>query len=120
MKKSVEIRKLEQRLYRRGMLQTQSGVVIKPPKRLFKTIGEEVLWILNQEKLSLSVKEISNYLGKDVKTVGKVMIKLTATGVELVNRFKKSTTFKYNVNFNKDLDIPTIYKMARMSSTKKF
>lgn len=120
MRKSSEVLKLEKRLYGRGMLQTQSGLVIKAPKRMFQTIGEEILWILNQQKLCLTVNELSNYLGKDKKTIGKVMIKLTSSSVDLVKKIKgPSAGFGYRSNFNKDLDIPTIYKTIRMAATKK-
>jgi hypothetical protein len=120
MEKTKAIRKLEERLQRRGMLQGQSGKVLTPPKMLFKTLGEEILWILNQEKLSLSVKELSNYLSRDVKIIGKVMLKLTATHVNLVKRIKVSSSYKYRANFNKERDIPTMYEMIRQNSTKKF
>jgi hypothetical protein len=107
--------KLEQRLYRRGMLQGASGNVIKPAKRKYKTLGEEILWILNQEKLSLPVSELANYLDADKKTIQKVMRKLTSSSINLVKKNKSNSVFVYSVNFNKDLDIPTIYKMARMA-----
>jgi len=112
-------KKLEQRLLRRGMLITTLGDVIEPPTRMYKNLGEEILWILNQEHLSLTVKELSNYLSKDKKIINKVMQKLTATNVNLVKKRKESSHYLYSANFNKDLDIPTLYKMTRMESTKK-
>jgi len=119
MIKSKEVQKLETRLYRRGMKQGRSGNVIIPPKRLYRNIGEEVLWILNQEDLSLTAKEIANYTGKDVKVIQKVMLKLTSSAVNLVSKEKKFGSYRYRSNFNKDFDIPTIYKMTRLGATKK-
>jgi hypothetical protein len=120
MKKSAELYKLEERLQKRGMVQTMGGEVLYPPKRMFQTLGEEILWILNQEKLCLTVNELSRYLGKDKKTIGKVMIKLTSSSVNLVKKIKRSSAgFGYRSNFNKDLDIPTLYKSVRMAATKK-
>ncbi len=119
MKKSKEIQQLETKLFRRGMVQTNTGVVVTPPKRLYKNLGEEILWILNQKDLSLTAKEIANYLGKDNKVIQKVMLKLTTTTVNLVTKEKKASSFRYRSNFNKDFDIPTIYKMTRLNATRK-
>ena len=120
MKKSKEIQQLENRLLRRGMVLTTKGNVITPPKRLYGTLGEEVLWILNQKKLSLSAKELAKYLCKDNKIIQKVMLKLTSSAVPIVTKEKKFSSFRYRSNFNKDLDIPSIYKMTRLGTTKKF
>jgi len=117
MKKSKEILGLEQKLIRRGMLQTTDGVVIIPPKRLYKTLGEEILWILNQEKVTLSVTELSNYLGKDSKVISKVMRKLTSSGI-LVTKQKYASSFVYGANFNSKHSIPTMYKMMQLASKK--
>jgi len=113
-------KELEKKLFRRGMLQTIDGQVINPPNRLFKNLGEEVLWILNEaEDVKLSTTDLSNYLCTNIKTMQKVLRKLTASNVNLVEKKKtESNKVFYKANFNKDLDIPTIYKLTRMEATK--
>ena len=116
----VMLRKhLEKKLMRRGMLKTTTGNVIKPPNRIYNNLGEEILWLLNESDIKLSVNDISKYLDADKKTINKVMRKLTATNVNLVTKKKQGPVFVYSANFTKDLDIPTAYKLVRMEATKR-
>lgn len=109
---------LEKKLMRRGMLITIDGEVLDPPRRMFKTLGEEILWILNEAEIELTVNDLSSYLIRDKKIINKVMRKLTASNVNLVNKRKNGARCFYNANFNKDLDIKTAYKLVRMEATK--
>jgi len=109
---------LEKKLMRRGMLKVIDGTVIQPPKRMFKTLGEEILWLLNESDVKLTVNDLSNYLQTDKKIINKVMRKLTATNVNLVTKQKQGSYFAYSANFNKDLNIPTAYSLVRMESTQ--
>ena len=109
---------LEKKLMRRGMLKMIDGTVIQPPNRMFKTLGEEILWVLNESDVKLTVNDLSNYLVKDKKIVNKVMRKLTATNINLVVKKKQGSCFTYSANFNKDLNIPTAYKLVRMEATQ--
>ena len=112
-------KQLEKKLIRRGMKKMLGGKTIIPPKRMFETLGEEILWILNESEVKLSVNELSDYLCKDKKTIQKVMRKLTSSKVNLVKKVKNGNEFLYKADFNKDLDIKTFYKVVRMEATQR-
>jgi len=112
-------KELEQKLIRRGMLIQMNGNVLEAPKRMFKTLGEEILWILNEAELKLTVNQLAAYLNSDQKTIQKVMRKLTMSNVNLVKKQKLNSNFVYSANFRKALNIPTLYKLVRMEATKK-
>ena len=111
-------KQLEKKLMRRGMLKTITGQVLQPPNRIYDNLGEEILWILNEADLQLCCDDFSNYLYKDKKIINKVLRKLTASNVGLVSKKKEKSKYYYSANFQKDLDIPTIYKLVRMETTK--
>lgn len=112
-------KKFEKKLIRRGMLKTIDGTVLRGPNRQFKNLGEEILWMINEADFKLSVDELAKYLDKDKKIINKVMRKLTATNVNLVTKEKMGPRFLYSANFQKDIDIPTIYKLVRMNATAR-
>lgn len=118
--KSIK-KKLEQRLFKRGMLKMTTGEVLCAPTRMFENLGEEILWILNQQYLKLTVNELANYLLTDKKVIGKVMRKLTASNASMVKKEKdiNSSRFLYSAHFSDDLDISTIYRLTRKLATQK-
>jgi len=111
-------KQLEKKLMKRGMLKTIEGQIIEPPDRLYDKLGEEVLWILNEATIKLSCDDFSKYLCKDYKIMNKVLRKLTTSNVGLVEKKKIYGKYYYTANFQKNLNIPTIYKLVRMESTK--
>ncbi len=114
----VQLRKIfEKKLIRNGMMKTIDGQVLRAPNRKFKNLGEEILWMINEADFKMSVKDLSTYLDKDNKIINKVMRKLTATNVNLVTKQKRGARFVYSANFQKNIDIPTIYKLVRMNAT---
>ena len=117
---NLQLKKIfEKKLIRRGMLKTTDGQVLVPPNRQFNTLGEEILWMINEAKFKLSVNELATYLDKDTKIINKVMRKLTATNVDLVKKQKQGSQFVYSANFSEDIHIPTIYKLVRMNTTAR-
>jgi len=112
-------KKFEKKLMRKGMLRMITGEVIKPPDSEYNTLGENILWMLNEADFKLTVNELANYLDKDKKVINKVMRKLTATNVNLVKKEKRGPHYLYSANFQKDIHIPTIYKLVRMNATEK-
>jgi len=111
-------KQLEKKLMRRGMLKTINGKAIQPPTQLYDNLGEEILWILNESDVKLSCNDFANYLCRDKKIINKVLRKLTTSNVGLVEKKKEKAKYFYTATFQKNLDIPTIYKLVRMESTK--
>jgi len=115
----IQKKQFEKKLIRRGMLKTINGDVIKPPTRLYKTLGEEILWCLNKSDAKLTTSDFARYFGSDIKIIQKVMRKLTNSTTKLVKLNKRKNKIYYTAKFQKDLDIPTAYKLIRMGATKK-
>jgi hypothetical protein len=111
-------REFEKKLMRRGMVKMTDGTILKAPIRNYRTLGEEILWMMNEADISLCVDDLSRYLVTDKKTIQKVMRKLTASNVNLVKKRKVGSVYHYTANFKKDLDIPTLYKLTRMEATR--
>lgn len=118
--RKIEImkRKFEDKLIRKGMLMTTDGEVIRPPVIKYKKLGEKILYLLNLSRLHLNVNEISNYLVKDKKIIGKVMMKLTYTDIDIIHRMKKGRKYYYTASLGKDTDLKTTYKLIRKTATK--
>ena len=111
-------KEFEKKLMRRGMVKMTDGSIIKEPNRKYKNLGEEILWMMNEADISLTVNDLSRYLLKDKKIIQKVMRKLTSSNVNLVSKRKVGLEYHYTANFKKDLDIPTLYKLTRMEATR--
>ena len=91
-------REFEKKLMRRGMVKMTDGTILKAPIRNYRTLGEEILWMMNEADISLCVDDLSRYLVTDKKTIQKVMRKLTASNVNLVKNIgigKKATHTKF-------------------------
>ena len=97
----VKLKKdLEKKLRDRGMKITIHGDVIEPPQRMFKNLGEEVLWILNESKIRLSTN-------------------LPNRKLEMVQKEKIGSRCFYTANFQDTINIPTAYKLIRQTATQK-
>ena len=85
-------------LQRRGRIATTEGTTMIPPNRMFKTIPEEMLELLHESPFPLTIKDISNYLGLNPKSISKAMTKMMGTDVapKYITKIKKGRTPYYS------------------------
>ena len=108
-------KRLEENLKNRGRTCFTNGLTAKPPKRWFKTMTEEIIYLLNDSAIPLTTKDISNYLGFEHKSVGKAMrnILLYRNASKYISKIKNGNTVLYDCNIPDGVDVPTIYKLIR-------
>lgn len=102
-------------LNKRGRLSTTTGCTVTAPRRLFKNIPEEIINFLNIAKISLSSKEIAEYLGLNYKSVSKSLTKLFKSEVtyQYIKRIKSGKTTYFKCVLPHDIDISGLYKVIR-------
>jgi hypothetical protein len=111
-------------LKKRGRISTTTDETIEPPKRLFKTTSEEIINLLNISSTPLTIKEIANYLGINVKNTSKVMrnLLLYQGTNKYITKVKLGRSAQYSCNLPNDVDVPYTYKMIKhtlnLNSTK--
>jgi len=100
---------LKNKLIDRGMFIFAGGSVAIPPSRMFKTLKEEVLWILKESESKLEVKDIANYLQQDHQTIKDILDEFTSTSKSFIKKRKEY----YTANISYSMDIPTAYKLLK-------
>jgi len=108
-------KELEKKLIQRGMLKTTGGVVLQAPKRKYRSLGEEILWMLNESQTRLTANDFCNYLSIDYNTIRKVLVKLNESSLKLINKetIKRQNYYSCNYKFKSDKDIEITYDLIR-------
>lgn len=85
-------------LQRRGRIATTEGTTMIPPSRMFKTIPEEMIELLQESPFPLTIKDIANYLGLNPKSISKAMTKMMRTDIapKYITKTKKGKTPYYS------------------------
>jgi len=107
--------RLEKNLKERGRTSFTTGETANPPKRCFKTMTEEIIYLLNDSCIPLTTKNIANYLGFGHKSVSKALylLMLHRNASTYMSKSKNGNTVLYNCNIPDGVDIPTVYKLIK-------
>jgi len=104
-------------LQKRGRKSNTLNYTIIPPSRLFKSIPEEIINLLYVAKTHLSVKEIANYMGFNVKSVSKSITKMFKSEItyQYIKKVRsgKTTYFRFVSQLPHDMDISGLWKVIR-------
>lgn len=109
------VKLLENHLKGRGRITTTTGETLQSPTRMFKYIGEEIIHLLNTASYPLSIKEISNYLGINIKSVSKTLRQLFIYqgSNNHISKTKRGRVSFYSCQIPIDMSIPNYYKMIK-------
>lgn len=107
-------------LQNRGRQATVEGDTVEPPQRRYKTIPEEMIELLHNSPKALTIKEISNYLGFNPKSVSKSMTKMMQTdiGPKYIIKTKKGKSCRYSANIS-GTDVEGLYSVIRNDFSSK-
>ncbi len=110
-------------LQRRGRRSNTLNYTIVPPSRLFKSIPEEILNLLDVAKTHLSAKEIADYMGFNVKSVSKSLTKMVKSEIthQYIKKFRSGKTnyFRFICPLPHDMDISSLWKVIRNDKRDK-
>lgn len=110
-------------LQKRGRRSNTLNYTIIPPSRLFKSIPEEILNLLDVAKTHLSVKEIADYMGFNVKSVSKSLTKMFKSEIttQYIKKIRsgKTTYFRFVFPLPHDMDISGLWKVIRNDKRTK-
>ena len=109
-------------LKERGLRITTEGTIVNPIERKFKTIYEEIIWLINESPTYLTVGEMSAYLGVKHKSVSKAITKLYRDDkdkTDYLRRIQKDRKYAYRADIPKNLDIPDAFNVIKDLSNRK-
>lgn len=111
-------KKVEKQLKNRKMIIGNEGTVFEPPKRKFKTLYEEVLWIISITKIGLTAERISKYLCIDIPIIQKIINDLTIPSTKYIKEIKDGLNYLYIAKCPTKIDIPTLYETIKILQSK--
>ncbi len=108
-------RDIFQYLYKKGRTANTEGVTIRPPERMYGSIQEEIIDLLNISAIPLTTKQISNYLGISHLSVTKAICKImpSETTLKYIKKRKNGRVPYYSCNLPSDIDVTSLYSIVR-------
>ncbi len=115
----IDKRKAEQELfqylYKRGRVADTDGKTIEPPERIYKSIQEELIDLLNISALPLTTKQIADFIGVPHHSVSTALSKMrsTPTAKKYIRKTRGGWNPCYTCDLPNKMNVTSLYNYIK-------